>query len=198
MKLKVYVAGPYSFPCPTENTKTAIHVGEMLHEAGYVPFIPHLTHLWEQFHKHTYDEWLAYDAHWLRVCDAVLRIPGESKGADREVAEAESLRIPVVHSIDELFALSARKPAVTEEAHAIVNGSRRNDYGHPLDDFNRAGRIWAAVLGVEEVTAEQVAMCMVGIKLSRQCNSPKRDNLVDGCGYFETIEMITDERARRS
>jgi len=26
---------------------------------------------------------------------------------------------------------------------------------------------------------------------------PKRDNLVDGAGYFGTVQMVRDERARR-
>ena len=31
---------------------------------------------------------------------------------------------------------------------------------------------------------------MVGVKISREANSPKRDNRVDGAGYFETLEMV--------
>src|SRR5512146_40911 len=86
---------------------------------------------------------------------------------------------------------------ITHEAHRLVSGDRQGDYGHPLDDMTRTGRMWAAILGLPEVTAEQVALCMVAVKLSRQCNKPKRDNLVDGCGYLETIDMMRQERARR-
>jgi hypothetical protein len=35
---------------------------------------------------------------------------------------------------------------------------------------------------------------MVGVKISRECNKPKRDNRVDGAGYFETLQMIYDFR----
>jgi hypothetical protein len=43
-------------------------------------------------------------------------------------------------------------------AHAanLVTGEKQDSYGHPFDDFNRAAKIWEAILGVE-VTAEQVA-----------------------------------------
>jgi len=81
-------------------------------------------------------------------------------------------------------------------AARLVTGDRQEDYGHPLDDFTRAGKIWEAILGVP-VTAEQVALCMVGIKISRQTNAPKVDNIVDGIGYFLTLSMVQEERAQR-
>jgi hypothetical protein len=39
---------------------------------------------------------------------------------------------------------------------------------------------------------------MVGVKLAREAYSPKRDNLVDGAGYFGTVQMVMDERQRRT
>ena len=79
----------------------------------------------------------------------------------------------------------------------LVTGDRQDSYGHPLDDFTRAGKIWETILGVP-VTAEQVALCMVGIKISRQTNSPKLDNVIDGIGYFLTLAMVQEERAERN
>lgn len=79
----------------------------------------------------------------------------------------------------------------------LVTGDRQDAYGHPLDDFTRAGKIWEAILGVP-VTAEQVALCMVGIKISRQTNAPKLDNVIDGIGYFLTLAMVQEERAERN
>ncbi len=38
----------------------------------------------------------------LRHCDAVLRMPGESRGADQDVAIAQRRGIPVYHSLDEI------------------------------------------------------------------------------------------------
>jgi len=48
---------------------------------------------------HEYQFWLDQDMEWLRVCDAVFRIFGESSGADKEVKEAERLGMPVYYSI---------------------------------------------------------------------------------------------------
>jgi hypothetical protein len=38
----------------------------------------------------------------LQHCDAVLRLPGESAGADLDVATAERLGIPVYHDVAEI------------------------------------------------------------------------------------------------
>jgi len=80
---------------------------------------------------------------------------------------------------------------ILEEAGSLVDGPRQEDYGHPSEDFGRTARMWTAILGIN-VSAVQVGLCMVALKISRHCNKPGRDNLVDGAGYFRTIEMIED------
>jgi len=97
--LKVHVAGPYTNPDPAQNTRNAIAMGDALFCAGFTPFIPHLTHFWHLQIDHPYEEWLEYDNQWIPCCDAVLRMPGESSGADKEVALALSLGIPVFTSL---------------------------------------------------------------------------------------------------
>lgn len=91
----IYVAGPYSVGDPVLNTRMAIFAGEQLREMGFVPFIPHLTHLWHLVNPHDLEFWLEYDNEWLKKCDALLRLPGESYGADEEMKLALSLGIPV-------------------------------------------------------------------------------------------------------
>ncbi len=86
---------------------------------------------------------------------------------------------------------------VLEEANRLVHGDRNQDYGSPLDDFTRTAKMWSAILGCE-VTPEQVGLCMCAVKISRQCNKPKGDNLVDLAGYAETVNMVIDEKARRA
>jgi hypothetical protein len=86
--------------------------------------------------------------------------------------------------------------SVLLEAQRLVHGDRGADYGHPLDDFSRTAKLWSAILG-QDVTPEQVGLCMCAVKLSRQCNKPKRDNLVDLAGYAETVNMVIEETTRR-
>ena len=85
---------------------------------------------------------------------------------------------------------------IADYAVRLVSGDRQNDYGHPLDDFTRAGKIWEAILGFP-VTAEQVALCMVGVKIDRDFHGQKIDNAIDGIGYFLTLTMVQQERAER-
>jgi hypothetical protein len=82
---------------------------------------------------------------------------------------------------------------ILEEAQRLVHGDRQADYGHPLDDFTRTAAMWSAILGAA-VTAEQVGLCMMAVKISRQCNKPKRDNLTDAAGYAATVQMCVEER----
>jgi hypothetical protein len=86
---------------------------------------------------------------------------------------------------------------ILEEAQRLILGDRNQSYDHPLDNFNRIARIWSVIFGFP-VSAEQVGLAMVGVKLAREAYSPKRDNLVDGAGYFGTVQMVIDERQRRT
>ena len=62
----------------------------------------------------------------------------------------------------------------------------------------RLSRRWAAILGVDEVTPEQVALCMVAVKISREVHRPKRDNLVDIAGYAATLGMVREAQSKRT
>lgn len=84
--------------------------------------------------------------------------------------------------------------SILSEAERLVTGARQSDYGHPHDDFSRTAQIWSAILGIE-VTAKQVALCMVGVKLSREVHRPKRDNLVDGAGYLRTAQLVEEKES---
>jgi hypothetical protein len=98
--VRVYVAGPYSIE-PALWTAMAIEAGNRLLEAGYAPFVPHLAHYWDRLHyQHDYDTWLHYGLTWLEACRAVVRLPGKSPGADREMARAAELDIPIYAGVD--------------------------------------------------------------------------------------------------
>jgi len=81
-------------------------------------------------------------------------------------------------------------------AAELVSGERLDEYGHPLDNLTRTAQIWSVILGIP-ISAEQVSLCMVGTKLSREVNRAKLDTVVDGIGYFLTLAMVREERARR-
>lgn len=66
------------------------------------PFVPHLNLLWHFGFPRPLAYWLQYDLDVLIHCDALVRIAGESQGADAEVAFAEKNGIPVFESIWDL------------------------------------------------------------------------------------------------
>lgn len=74
------------------------------------------------------------------------------------------------------------------DAHVVLHGDRAEAYGHPADNLGRTARLWTELLGVP-VTAEQVALCLIAVKLSRHVHQPKRDNLLDIAGYAEAADL---------
>jgi hypothetical protein len=84
MKL-LYIAGPYTKPDPIINVNAAIRLGMDLYERSlFLPHIPHTTMLWHLIQPRPITYWYDLDAQMLTRCDAFLRLPGESPGADEE------------------------------------------------------------------------------------------------------------------
>jgi len=106
-KARVYVAGPYTQGDSVHNVREALRTADILLNFDYCPFVPHLTHFWHLVFPRPYDTWMRLDKEWLRQCDVLLRLSGNSPGADEEEMLAHSLYIPVVHSIAELEKLYA-------------------------------------------------------------------------------------------
>lgn len=102
MLKRIYVAGPYSAN-PEECTYKAMAAADQLLRLGFASFLPHLTLWWEPRYPRHYETWMAWDFAWLAQCEALLRLPGHSPGADREVVFATEHGIPVYASIADLL-----------------------------------------------------------------------------------------------
>lgn len=95
----------------------------------------------------------------------------------------------------------AGEPAAREsallEAQRLVHGDRQAAYGHPYDDYLRTSRMWEGLLGLPEgfIGPRKAALMMALVKASREVNRPKRDNRVDGAGYFECVDLIAEREA---
>jgi hypothetical protein len=117
----VYIAGPISRGDLAHNINQANAAFRQLAEAGFAPLCPH----WSCFsggalvsptggsvyalasatgNGMSHASWLAVDLVFVERADAVLRLPGESTGADMEVRHANEMRIPVFHSVADLIA----------------------------------------------------------------------------------------------
>jgi hypothetical protein len=118
---RIYIAGPISKGRLAENVNRATAAFVELAQAGFAPLCPH----WSVYAKscepvnadpHSdvvkcygtaagndrmeHADWLGVDLPWVEVADAVLRLPGESRGADAEVAHARRVGVPVFTEIE--------------------------------------------------------------------------------------------------
>ena len=90
-KIKVYIASPYTLGDVAVNVKTQLDVADKLMDNKFIPFVPLLAHFQHMVHPRPYQDWLNLDLEWISSCDYLLRLPGESKGADEEVKKAKEL-----------------------------------------------------------------------------------------------------------
>ena len=97
--MRVYIAGPYTQGDPVENVRRAIRAAERVIASGHHPYVPHLNHLWHLISPHSWEYWMTLDLAFLPACDCMIRLPGESVGADRETRAAAGL-MPIYYSVE--------------------------------------------------------------------------------------------------
>jgi len=98
--IKVYLAAPYSHGDREANLRRSIDIAEELMVAGFVVFNPLLDRYHQAVHRHEHSFWMEQGKAWIDCCDMVMRIPGQSLGADEEEDYAEKLNIPVLHNVN--------------------------------------------------------------------------------------------------
>lgn len=87
--------------------------------------------------------------------------------------------------------------SILQEAQRFVHGDRGADYGHPAEDFGCVQAMFQAYYRHKyhmHIPLEPVdhAMYMIFVKITREANKAKRDNLVDAAGYLETAHMYRE------
>ena len=85
--------------------------------------------------------------------------------------------------------------SILAEADRLVSTDRQSDYGPPHEDFAKTALMIQGVLLPKlregaTITAADVGLIMCCVKLSREVNKHKRDNLVDLAGYAKCIDLI--------
>ena len=112
----ILIAGPYRSGTGDDPQKMADNLRRLeeaswpLFEAGHTPIIGEWIALpvWRaaggtRFGDELYDRiFYPTAARLLQCCDAVLRLPGESKGADNDVRLAEERGLPVYHRLEDV------------------------------------------------------------------------------------------------
>lgn len=97
MRPLLYMAAPYTRPEPVANTHAVCKVSMIVYEQTvWCPVVPHLSLLWHAVTPREEAHWYEYDLHLLRKCDAIVRLPGFSVGADKEIVVARERGIEIV------------------------------------------------------------------------------------------------------
>lgn len=86
----------------------------------------------------------------------------------------------------------APRGVILHEALEIINGERQDSYGDPEDSFRRIGHYWSAYLSMD-IQPKDVAMMMTLLKIAREQNQSKIDNLVDAAGYIGLAADMEEE-----
>jgi len=71
--------------------------------------------------------------------------------------------------------------------------AREPVYGNPTPNYTQLAGIWGAMLGIH-LTAQQVGLMMIAMKLNREWRCHQWDNLVDIAGYAENIGRIIEDQ----
>jgi hypothetical protein len=125
--------------------------------------------------------------------DAVLLIDDwwNSAGAVLEAFIAFNLKKPIFQlNKDGSIVPAEDKLPVTFEAHSIVLGARRFTYGHPKENFEKIRDRWNVTLADKlsaPLTITDVAFLMIDVKMAREQNAAKKDNLTDVVGYASAL-----------
>lgn len=181
----VYISGPITADTPAKmshNVELADEKFRPLFDAGFAVHCPHWSYYSKWAHsanqRMTHEEWMANDLPIMERYDAILRLPGYSKGADMECEHARLLGIPVYVEMDDLLRdrdnlaekllplkvrdnaatlphvvskpTSEKRETVLEEAARITSGDRQRDYDHPVRNFARIADLWNAYLRIRK------------------------------------------------
>jgi hypothetical protein len=193
---RVYIAGPMA-GIPDYNFPVFHAAAKAWRAAGWEVFNPA-----EEFAGATdlpYRVYVEHDMRALKTCDALALLDGwDGPGArgsvwEREVARTVH-RLPIFDA-DAPFPVGEFEPeTILEEAQRLVHGDRGADYGHPMEDCTRTGRLWGAILGLPDIDPRICCLMMAAMKISRECNKHKRDNLTDLAGYSECAAMVAQRQ----
>jgi len=96
LRPRVYISGPITKGNREANFQQAADAQKALIAAGFAVLNPMLTMRLPGAFDIGHDTWIANDLPWVAVADAVLRLPGESKGADIECEHALIQRNPTI------------------------------------------------------------------------------------------------------
>jgi Domain of unknown function (DUF6378) len=88
-----------------------------------------------------------------------------------------------------------KKETILEEAAWLVNGPRRAEYGHPKVNFSQIAAMWQTLFQEKlcgQITADDVALAMILLKVCRGKQGYKKDTATDLAGYAQCWELVNE------
>jgi len=76
-----------------------------------------------------------------------------------------------------------------DECDRLVNSERQMDYGDPTLNLERISAVASTILN-KQLSAKDIALIFVAVKLCREGANHKRDNLLDMACYAELIDRL--------
>lgn len=187
----VFISGPMTgikdFNYPAFNEKAA-----ELRAEGLSVFNP--AELFGGDSARDRSDYIREDIAALLDSESVVLLPGwrASRGATLEHDLAVELLLDITYPPgEEPEQEEIAGESVLQEAQRIIHGARRQDYGHPKQDWDKVASMWSVIFGAP-VTAQQVGLAMIVLKVVRHLFRPKRDNLVDISGYSGCVELVME------
>jgi|TARA_B100001093_G_scaffold371855_1_gene356812 hypothetical protein len=78
-----------------------------------------------------------------------------------------------------------------DTAAKIVTGQRQHDYGDKYQNHKNIAKLWSSYLDYE-ISAHDVAICMLLVKIARIKHRPTKDCYIDMAGYAAIAGEIQD------
>lgn len=82
---------------------------------------------------------------------------------------------------------------ILRQAETILQRKEKEHkgYGDPIQSMDRAAAIATLICG-KEITAQDVCKIQISLKLSRETNSHKEDNLIDLVAYASILDDLSE------
>lgn len=82
-------------------------------------------------------------------------------------------------------------PALASDAIATMMGDRNRTHGRPEETLERIAYMWAGYLGIDHLSAGDVASMMTLLKLARSRHGYDRDHYLDAVAYLLLAEGLS-------
>lgn len=100
--------------------------------------------------------------------------------------------------VQEMIGNEKHRHYVLKTAADLIDGDRARDYGDASEMHRRIAVGWTEILGVE-VKAQEVALCMAWLKISRIVESPSHaDSYIDAVAYMALAAEIEKRNSAKA